>query len=350
MTDKTNEFRFGPVVKSQYIRHAIKHHELSAKEMAALFVIADKVNNETGVCYFSHQYLADEINTTERHTYKALKRLSELGLIVQLDSGYKGRANTYSLNNALLLEVGHKKNPVLQDMVSLENTLSARTPCPVGHPVLEEKIPCPTGHETLSYRTDQSINQFEHQARIDAAAPGRAGGPTGSRQIEQRYPAFWEAYGKADNVEWAEKNIDKAINDGATIQEIIDGANRFRMYVEATGGKYKSAAHSWIGNKRWRDEWKLPKSKLDSSIDFEWLSQQDDWIVKSHSPLVVVDADNDCLIVQIDYINWLYKYDKECKKLESQYDDKEVDRLIDQWMDANPRPLHDYVINDKHTI
>ena len=78
------------------------------------------------------------------------------------------------------------------------------------------------------------------------------------------------------NVSKAEIEITEALNDGALLDDILDGARRYANWVKHKGWcgdhKYISLPNNWIKNKRWLDDFEVSakdKIKVEFEVDAE---------------------------------------------------------------------------------
>ena len=254
----------GPVAKLQYLRQAAAMPNLSRVQLAILIVLADMANATHGLAWPSFNTLGTQTGTSTRHAKTATKGLIDAGLIVVHEPGTRVRANRYRLN---------PKPPENTQGSDPQNTTQGSDlqdtrvviPSDIGGDPQSTKVVIP--------RAPKSINQSEHQAKIDdratgegAAAPSRPGGPSGLHPPEpktnqDRYPEFWQAMPMKTTVHDAEERITEYLDNGVPFTEIVAGAKRYTAYCQATKSLRRQSALAWLNRQAWRDDWTVPTSK-----------------------------------------------------------------------------------------
>lgn len=108
---------------------------------------------------------------------------------------------------------------------------------------------------------------------FDATPPPPLTGATlASLKSKSQFQDFWMIYPKRMNVSKAEIEITEALNDGALLDDILDGARRYANWVKHKGWcgdhKYISLPDNWIKGKRWLDAFEVSaKDKI--KVEFE---------------------------------------------------------------------------------
>ncbi|MFI3217147.1 MAG: hypothetical protein QX192_10160, partial [Methylococcales bacterium] len=107
-------------------------------------------------------------------------------------------------------------------------------------------------------------------------SPPLTGATLASSKSKSQFQDFWMIYPKRMNVSKAETEITEALNDGALLDDILDGARRYANWVKHKGWcgdhKYISLPNNWIKNKRWLDGFEVSakdKIKVEFEVDAE---------------------------------------------------------------------------------
>lgn len=242
---------FGPVDKIKWLAAAAGVHELSRVELALLVVVADMINSTSGQAWPSYNTLADRTGSSPRHVKRAVKRLTNKGLLIIVQRGNRVRSNRYKLNKGYFASLTGSDAEVTTVVTPLSSCSDVQVP------------------DVVTPRPPESINESEHKAKDEfdrsqadgGAAPSRPVGASGAPHRGIAYPEFWKAMGRRTAVAESEQLIREAVADGVEYQDIVQGARRYARYCADTGGSMKLSAAAWLQKQKWLDDWEfIPKA------------------------------------------------------------------------------------------
>jgi hypothetical protein len=210
-------------------------------------------DSSSGVAWPSYNTIAAAIQTTPRGTKKAIAQAVEAGLVEIAEHGTRVRSNRYRIN--LNVIGGEPQDTTLGGEHQFTTVVNSSSSCS------ERQQPYVVNHSS-----PESIHLSEHQAK-DRKDRSQADGGSLSLRPERpslanqpgRFAEFWLAVGKRATVGESEQLLAELIADGVDLAEIVAGANRWRMYNEATGGRRATSPLKWLQRQKWLDDWTLPK-------------------------------------------------------------------------------------------
>lgn len=300
----------GPVEKLQYLAHAAAMPNLSRVQLAVLVVLADMANATHGLAWPSYSTLATRTGATTRHAKTATKGLIDAGLIMVHEPGNRARSNRYRLNPKTQenIQGGDPQNTTQGS--DLQDTRVV-IPSDICGDLQSTKVVIP--------RTPESINQSEHQAKIDdratgegAAAPSRPRGPSGLHPPEpktnqDRYPEFWQAMPMKTTVHEAEARIAEYVDLGFIYADIVAGAKRYSAYCQATKSPRRQSAVVWLNRQAWRDDWIVSITKGPAKTPE---SPQVDRKAKGKAPATDKTKKRQKLTRNPEHLAWEKKYEE----------------------------------------
>lgn len=248
---------------------ALNDKKLSQGHCAVFWQILDRYNPDKGVAYPSMKRLATDTGFTQRHVQNSITRLVKADYVAIIQHGNQSRTNRYRPNFSLLDRV---ENASSLPNDGVENASSKGRE--LQFPNVENASSLEPNHEPAYER---GVNELGKKSNdfFDATPPlPLTGASLASQEQKAKYQFqdFWAVYPKKMNVSKAETEITEALNDGALLDDILDGARRYAVYVKHQGwcgdDKYISLPDNWIKGKRWLDGFEVsPKSKI--KVEFE---------------------------------------------------------------------------------
>lgn len=249
---------------------ALNDKRLSKGDCAVNWQILDRYNPDKGVAYPSMKRLATDTGFTPRNIQRSVTRLVKADYVAIIQHGNQSRSNRYRPNFSLLDRV--------ETATSLQNE-GVETATSKGRDVEVPNVETATSLEPIYEPAyERGVNEIGKKSNdfFDATPPLPLTGATlASKEQKAKYQFqdFWAIYPKQMNVSKAETEITEALNDGALLGDILDGARRYAVYVKHQGWcgdhQYIALPHNWIKGKRWLDSWKYhqkAKSKLNLKL------------------------------------------------------------------------------------
>lgn len=202
-------------------------------------------------------------------TSEDLQRLSEAGLIVRYEVG--GRALLFITNWDEHQKVSHPGKPrfVRPSPAQIEASIS------IAYVMACDDAAPPETDGSVSGESPESGENVQETLSPEQGAGSREQGsnpPTpprgkrGSRRVGDDDPGFarfWETYPRKVGKGHAKKAWAKAVNDGADPEEIISGAERFRMDpTRSRDPQFIAHPSTWLNGERWKDQ---PPARADLS-------------------------------------------------------------------------------------
>lgn len=123
--------------------------------------------------------------------------------------------------------------------------------------------------DTLAPGTEEQGNRGTEE-QILLAHPEDAPRKPSKQQVSEWFDTFWSAYPVKKGKEPARKAFEKAIREGATLDEILTGLEMYKREIgpvvggKMLDGKTPKWAQGWLNDKRWLDEPDGP------SLDQQW--------------------------------------------------------------------------------
>lgn len=233
---------------------------LSKGDCAVNWQILDRYNPDKGAAYPGMKRLATDTGFTQCNIQRSVTRLVNADYVAIIQHGNQTRSNRYRPNFLLLdrVEAATSKG---RD-VEVPNVETATSLEPTYEP---------------AYKTRGEISGKNSNEFFDATpSPPLTGATLASSKSKSQYQDFWTIYPKRMNVSKAETEITEALNDGALLDDILDGARRYANWVKHKGWcgdhKYIQLPDNWIKNKRWLDGFEVSakdKIKVEFEVDAE---------------------------------------------------------------------------------
>ncbi len=256
---------------------ALNDKRLSKGDCAVNWQILDRYNPDKGAAYPGMKRLATDTGFTQRNVQNSITRLVKTDYVAIIQHGNQTRTNRYR-PNFLLLDRVEKASSLPDEGVEKASSKGREDQ----FPNVENASSLKPNHEPAYERgvNELGIVGFDFcksKPPIDATPPPPLTGASlasGDPKTKYQYQDFWAIYPKQMNVSKAETEITEALKDGALLDDILDGARRYAVYVKHQGWcgdhKYISLPHNWIKGKRWLDSWEVsPKSKIKTEFEVE---------------------------------------------------------------------------------
>lgn len=238
-TDRVSTRTLSPVEKLKFLSSAISTKNLTRDQLAALVVIADMANGKTGDCWPSYSTVAKRAGISDTsNAGRAIRALVRKGLVIRAKPGTRTTATVYRLN-ASLVDKAEKPS----------TTLGQDRPKPKVSTDL-------TVRSALTHQSGKGsiyiIGQSESERPTDEII-------TRSIQRAEGYQAFFEAYGKHQQVAECEQLLDQHLAEGHNLDAIVEGAGRARRHAETTNTKRRLSPLKWLERKKWQEDWTVPQ-------------------------------------------------------------------------------------------
>ncbi|NTV25481.1 MAG: hypothetical protein HGB01_04645 [Chlorobiaceae bacterium] len=211
--------------------------EMTRSEVAAMIVIAEHANSQTGETFVSQSTIAKRGGMTTRSATRTTAKLVQDGIItIEPRSG-----------RTSIIKMLKPPTPVSGVDMGVGPTYASPTPDANDAPP-----PTPVSDEPLSYPV--TITGEERNASQPPAQKGEA---SGEKRGRDQYPALWEVFPR-DKVKQTEQYLSHLIEDDVlTLNEALAAVDRFRRYCNARGGKVSTTAMKFFQDEKWRDAWQV---------------------------------------------------------------------------------------------
>lgn len=244
-------------------RWVIRDSKLSGIGLLVLLALLDRTN-ASGVCWPSKNTIAAEARCSKRSVDKALEELRESGFVrwkqrPAMDGNYQ--TNYYSVAN---LFADHSE--------SLGGGAgAARTRCTDYTGVVQElhRGGAPDARKV----TTREVTTVKELTPIP---PKGGSGQASKFAYTEDFTAFWQAYPRKTGKKAAAKAYAKAIKEGATPQELVQGAARLAADPNRVD-QYTPHPATWLNQGRWEDETPLPARAPASAAERRTQAQQQIW-------------------------------------------------------------------------
>jgi len=92
-------------------------------------------------------------------------------------------------------------------------------------------------------------------------------------EVEKGFSEFWKIYPRRVSKKAAIKSFIRALKDGATLKEIIDGAKKYATFVFSSETEMRFVKHptTWLNNGCWDDEYSLNGQTSDEPYQSNYL-------------------------------------------------------------------------------
>lgn len=240
---------------------AARSGELSAGDISAFWVIADKVNSINGLSWPSLKTIATKAGISERAASRAVKDLRQKGYVSVAEKGTRTRSTRYRLT---LKGAAGVKFEAASGTDRTVNTSEKG--------VLTEKTLC-TDKPVRDVLTELSVHPSYDPAHKAGEEGGDAGfGPgVGAPALAASAAAsghcahvrFWKAYPKKERAVSAERELDSHLAAGVDLEAIIRGAEDYRRLCEHQHRErtYIAAPLNWLKERRWEEDHSIPLPK-----------------------------------------------------------------------------------------
>ena len=223
-------------------------------ERFVLLALADFAN-DAGECWPSIDGIAKKTCLKERGVRQILRRLEESGWLATDVGGGRHGCNHYRINPA-------PHAPF--------SSVKPGTTCPPA-PHAPRHMDAETRHmdaqNPAPHAPEPSRTINNHHNMVE----GKKTTPKEPRQnLDEGFDEFWAVYPKKVAKPDALKNWRKAIKDGATASQIIEGARRYAASETVRNG-YVKHPQGWLSSHRWEDEPAMPVSTAPVDQNSAWL-------------------------------------------------------------------------------
>ncbi|AHB50074.1 hypothetical protein W911_06935 [Hyphomicrobium nitrativorans NL23] len=203
-------------------------------------IIASYISSSTGIAWPKQETLAERMGFKSKEGIKKLlDPLVARGhlLIVEKSKG-RGRATVYAFPAVIEDKRANSSSPINEEKDEQELVLSA------------ERANCSSekGEQELaptSFKELQKEERGEGSALGGLTAPNRQGEP---------FNRFWAVYPKRAGYDLARCHFDKAIENGADPEAIIEGAGRYAAAREGQDEQFTKFASNWLRERCWLKE------------------------------------------------------------------------------------------------
>lgn len=212
--------------------------KMARAEIAAMIVIAEHANSQTGETFVSQCTIAKRGGMTTRSATRTIAKLVNDGIItVEPRSG-----------RTSIIKMIKPPTPMSGlDADAPPTLVSTPLDADVGTP------PTPVSYEPLSETGTIPV------LRKDRGGTETLPGAVSAANGKDKYPDFWQAFPVRSTVADAEQMIAELVAAGVPLHEIIEGARRYQKYNAATASKHRQSAKQWLARQAWRDDWTLPQ-------------------------------------------------------------------------------------------
>lgn len=217
--------------------------KMTRAEVAAMVVIAEHANSQTGETFVSQCTIAKRGGMTTRSATRTIAKLVNDGIIAV--EPRSGRTSIIKMIKPPTLVSGLDAD-VPPTLVSTPPDADVGTP------------PTPVSDEPLS--KPGTLPGLRKDGG-ETCSPAPVGAGSLANHGADRFPDFWQAFPVRSTVAEAEQIIAELVAAGVDLQEIIEGAKRYQKYNAATASKKRQSAKQWLTRQAWRDDWTLPAVK-----------------------------------------------------------------------------------------
>ena len=216
-------------------------------QLLVLLAMAD-IAGDDGKLWPSVATIAEKARMSERNARRIIRCLEADGWVETFVN--RGRNST-------------SKYFVKPDKITGQNN---RTDCPGGQNEPENRTKSTVKPDTaMSPEPSRTIKNHHNMVE------GKKTTPKEPRQnLDEGFDEFWAVYPKKVAKPDALKNWRKAIKDGATASQIIEGARRYAASETVRNGYVKNP-QGWLSSHRWEDEPATPVSTAPVDQNSAWL-------------------------------------------------------------------------------
>lgn len=219
------------------------------------WVIAFKyMNGETQTARPAQETLAADLNVSVRTVQRLLDILEPLGLVIVLGHG-PNRASTYWIDPEKATAV----SPINTTPVSsIDGRIGDNRRQKRRQPVQEKATPV---SPQLKKKNQEEEPRVESDSRPPVAAardskrsPAKKLPPAAKSELGDSFREFWAIYPRRVAKEAARKAYAAALEDGADVAALIEGARRYAAARAGEAERYTAHASTWLRGQRWQDE------------------------------------------------------------------------------------------------
>ncbi len=240
------------LLKWHLVGQALVLPSLSAGDIAVLWQLCDRFNEQAGAAWPSLSRLAADTGRSRYNVQRSLRKLKGAGLVEVLSAGTRTASSRYRP----AFEVGTSTCPQ-----------GRHAEVPTGRHAGVPEVGTPACPESI-YEPDHKGGFMNEGDPVPAdAGPGGAAGTTpqaatpGTPNTGRRFPAFWTHYPKGTEVFKTENAIQGFVSTGVPLTDIVEGARRYGTWVKAqpwgNDAKYIVGALKWVQSRRWLDDFSI---------------------------------------------------------------------------------------------
>lgn len=251
------------------VMFASTDRRLSGGDIAVLLQLLDYFNPRKGYAYPNMDTLAFNTNRTKRTIVDCIARLQNLGYLKIVRHGNRTTSNRY-------LPTFHeyvrptKLDGDLDTMVQPNSPYIVQSAATIGAFQRNELVQCTSLNTT--YETAQQAGDIGGGVVITPPAAALPS-PEGASQLTSKnqnaiglkYPEFWAAYPKRQNVSAANAEIASALARGVSMVAMVEAALQYAIWIKAQPwqdkDQYTKGATNFIKQECWLEDYTV-KSKV----------------------------------------------------------------------------------------
>lgn len=239
---------------------------LSAADLSTLIQLTDYYNLAKGCAWPSMATLARNTGRATRTIADSVSRLCELGYLNIARHGNRYTSNRYEI---IWRDYARPEKPDIDTGTTSMQPSASNSMQPTAAMCAADR------HLYMQPTAQEPSYEPEHKAMVsregdDACASSAAdagvvavGAPRqlAAASVTLQYPEFWAAYPKKRNTMKAEAEIRKAIANGASLADILNGARAYAAYVAAqpwgNDAQYTKDPVNFVAGAHWLDDWTI---------------------------------------------------------------------------------------------
>lgn len=240
----------------------LKRDASQCRNRLVLVALADRFNDDTGVCWPSIGSIADDVGVSVRTVQKAINTLEEAGLIRRGDPYWVQHLPAGKRPTVWVLNLGMVK-PRKPPKSDTNFTGGVNTHSPVNTPT-GVNTPSPHGVNTCSgdgvnTSSDDGVKACSYKPKVEPKVEPKE--ESKDRSISDAFDRFWNLVPRKAAKGAARKAFEKAAKR-APLEEIIDGMARYRNDPNREAEFTKHPA-TWLNQDCWEDD-PIPARSSDS--------------------------------------------------------------------------------------
>jgi len=241
---------------------------LSAGDIAVLFQIMDYFNLRKGYAYPNMDTLAFNTNRTKRTIVDSVDRLENLGYLKIVRHGCRTTSNRYL--PIFHVYVRPTKPDSELDTVQSASPYMVQSTAAIGE-VQRNELVQSTSPETTYEPAYQAgdIGGGVANAPPAAALPSPLASQLAAKNQNAsglRYPEFWAAYPKRQNVSAANSEIAAALARGVSMATMVEAARQYAVWIAAqpweNKDKYTKGAANFIKKECWLEDYTVKQKEV----------------------------------------------------------------------------------------